>query len=58
MNGANLLHLLEKHGYKMRIDLKEAKKLLLHRLKQPYPQKTLYPKVFSTPQRFRTIHGI
>ena len=28
MNGANLLYLLEKHGYKARIDIKEAKKLL------------------------------
>ena len=29
MNGANLLYLLEKHGYKARIDLKEAKDILL-----------------------------
>lgn len=28
LNGANLLHLLEKHGHKARIDIKEAKKLL------------------------------
>ena len=28
LNGANLLHLLQKHGYKARIDLKEAKRLL------------------------------
>lgn len=28
MNGGNLLHLLEKHGYHAKIDLKEAKKLL------------------------------
>lgn len=28
MNGANLLYLLEKHGYKARIDLKEAKDIL------------------------------
>lgn len=27
LNGANLLHLLEKHGYKARIDLQEAKEL-------------------------------
>ena len=27
MNGANLLYLLEKHGYKAKIDLKEAKEL-------------------------------
>ena len=27
MNGANLLYLLEKHGYKARIDLKEAKEM-------------------------------
>lgn len=29
MNGANLLYLLEKHGYKARIDIKEAKKVLI-----------------------------
>lgn len=28
LNGANLLYLMEKHGYKARIDLKEAKELL------------------------------
>lgn len=28
LNGANLLHLLEKHGHKAKIDLKEAKKIL------------------------------
>jgi restriction system protein len=28
LNGSNLLHLLEQHGHKARIDLKEAKKLL------------------------------
>jgi restriction system protein len=28
LNGSNLLHLLEKHGHKARIDLKEAKKIL------------------------------
>ena len=28
MNGANLLYLLERHGYKARIDLKEAKMIL------------------------------
>jgi restriction system protein len=28
LNGANLLHLLEKHGHKAKIDLKEAKKTL------------------------------
>jgi restriction system protein len=28
LNGSNLLHLLEKHGHKAKIDLKEAKKLL------------------------------
>lgn len=28
MNGANLLYLLEKHGHKSRIDIKEAKKIL------------------------------
>ncbi len=27
MNGANLLFLLEKHGHKAKIDLKEAKEL-------------------------------
>lgn len=28
LNGSNLLHLLEKHGYHAKIDLKEAKKIL------------------------------
>ena len=28
MNGANLLSLLEKHGHKAKIDLKEAKGIL------------------------------
>ena len=28
MNGANLLYLLEKHGYKAKIDLNEAKEIL------------------------------
>ncbi len=28
LNGSNLLHLLEKHGHKFKIDLKEAKKIL------------------------------
>lgn len=28
LNGSNLLHLLEKHGHKARIDLKEAKQIL------------------------------
>lgn len=27
MNGSNLLHLMEKHGHKARIDLAEAKRL-------------------------------
>ncbi len=31
MTGSNLLHLLEKHGYKARIDIKEAKKQALLR---------------------------
>jgi restriction system protein len=29
LNGNNLLHLLQKHGHKAKIDLKEAKKQLL-----------------------------
>ena len=29
LNGGNLLHLLNKHGYKAKIDLKEAKQMLL-----------------------------
>jgi restriction system protein len=28
LNGGNLLHLLEKHGHKVKIDIKEAKKIL------------------------------
>ncbi|EKD80854.1 MAG: hypothetical protein ACD_39C02123G0006 [uncultured bacterium] len=28
LNGSNLLHILEKHGYKAKIDLKEAKKMM------------------------------
>lgn len=32
LNGSNLLSLLEKHGHKSRIDLKEAKKILKDRL--------------------------
>jgi restriction system protein len=28
LNGENLLHLLQKHGYYMKIDIKEAKRLL------------------------------
>ncbi len=28
LNGSNLLHLLQKHGYHAKIDLKEAKKIL------------------------------
>ena len=28
MNGANLLYLLDKHGYHAKIDLKEAKEIL------------------------------
>ncbi len=31
LNGSNLLHLLEKHGTKARIDLKEAKKIIAER---------------------------
>ena len=27
LNGGHLLHLLERHGYRARIDLKEAKKM-------------------------------
>ena len=34
LNGSNLLHLLEKHGQKAKIDLKEAKKLLEDGIKQ------------------------
>jgi restriction system protein len=28
LNGANLLHLLEKHGHKAKIDIQEAKRIL------------------------------
>jgi len=28
MNGANLLHLLERHGHHAKIDIREAKKIL------------------------------
>ncbi|MBA7541870.1 hypothetical protein ES705_34186 [subsurface metagenome] len=31
LNGSNLLHLLEKHGTKAKIDLKEAKKIIAER---------------------------
>lgn len=31
LNGSNLLHLLEKHGYKAKIDLKAAKQILSER---------------------------
>jgi restriction system protein len=34
LNGGNLLHLLEKHGHKAKIDLKEAKKILAEREKE------------------------
>ena len=33
MNGANLLHLLEKHGHKAKIDLKEARQLAMEQQK-------------------------
>lgn len=33
LNGGNLLHLLEKHGHKAKIDIKEAKKILGEKLK-------------------------
>ena len=35
LNGGNLLHLLEKHGHKARIDLKEAKKLAAEQANKP-----------------------
>ncbi len=38
LNGANLLHLLEKHGHKAKIDLKEAKKLNSELLKSKNDQ--------------------
>ena len=31
LNGNNLLHLLQKHGHKAKIDLKEAKEILNHK---------------------------
>lgn len=31
MNGANLLHMMERHGYKAKIDLREARSLLVER---------------------------
>jgi len=34
LNGSNLLHLLEKHGHKARIDLKEAKQILMEKEKE------------------------
>ncbi len=34
MNGGNLLHLLEKHGHKAKIDLQEAKKIIAEREKE------------------------
>ena len=34
LNGSNLLHLLEQHGHKARIDLKEAKKILEEKEKE------------------------
>jgi restriction system protein len=34
LNGGNLLHLLQKHGYKATIDLKEARRILLEREKE------------------------
>jgi restriction system protein len=34
LNGANLLNLLEKHGHKAKIDLKEAKKIVAERERQ------------------------
>ena len=34
LNGGNLLHLLEKHGHKAKIDLLEAKKLIAEKEKQ------------------------
>jgi restriction system protein len=33
LNGSNLLHLLEKHGHHAKIDLREAKKILIEREK-------------------------
>jgi len=34
LNGSNLLHLLEKHGHKAKIDLREAKQILAEQEKQ------------------------
>lgn len=34
LNGANLLHLLEKHGHKAKIDIQEAKKIISEREKE------------------------
>ena len=34
LNGSNLLHLLEKHGHKAKIDLKEAKQILAEQERQ------------------------
>ena len=31
LNGSNLLHLLQKHGYHAKIDIREAKKILAER---------------------------
>ncbi len=34
LNGSNFLHLLQKHGHQARIDLQEAKRILLEREKR------------------------
>jgi len=34
LNGSNLLHLLEKHGHKAKIDLKDAKRIIAERERQ------------------------
>ncbi len=34
LSGGNLLHLLEKHGHKVRIDLREAKQILGEKVDQ------------------------
>jgi len=31
LNGGNLLHMLEKHGHRAKIDLKDAKRILLEK---------------------------
>jgi restriction system protein len=31
LNGGNLLHLLSKHGHKAKIDIKEAKRILMEK---------------------------